>query len=854
MTTHAPPPQTVSPEIEQTLQLAAAQHQAGQLAEAKRLYLSILKVHPDHPVVNHNMGVLSVQSQQPSAALEYFMAALAANPAHGQYWLSYIDALLHADQLETAREVLTLARQQGLQGAEVEALTLHLQKQISASDTNKPTPEVSATASHHGKKPPKSKPAKPSHSTRGISPRADEINALVTLFNAGRLSEVVRLAKTMTEHYPQHEFGWKALGTALQQMSNNADALLPLQKAAALAPHDAQTLSNLGITLQDLGQLDEAEASLRKAVYIDPDFADAYCNLGSVLQDKGLMNESESCFHRALQIKPNLTEAHYNLANMLMALGRLGEAEMSYRSALQISPDHAQAHSNLGVLLNDLGRQNEAIASLQQALQIKPDLTEGHNNLGKTLQEMGHLNEAEVHYKRALLLKPDSAEIHNNLGNHLQDLGRLDEAETYYRRAIEINPGYTQAHSNLLFLHNYTPDIDPAFAFAEAREYGKKVTNKVTSRFTSWPVEKQPERLRIGFVSGDFKNHPVGYFLENLLAHLDQTAVELIAYPTDHKTDELTARIQLHFSAWQPLYGLSDEAAARQIHSDGIHVLIDLSGHTRHNRLPLFAWKPAPVQVAWLGYFATTGVTEIDYLIADPWTLPESEEVFFTERIWRLPETRLCFTPPTTDLKVSPLPALTNSYVTFGCFNNLTKMNDDVVALWSRVLISVPGSRLYLKSKQLMEASVRQHTIERFAAHGIDADRLILEGAESREKYLTAYNRVDISLDPFPYPGGTTSVESLWMGVPVLNLSGKCFLFRQGVGFLMNAGLQEWIASDKEDYLRRATRHALNFQHLADLRNSLRQQVLASPIMDGQRFARHFEAALRGMWQRWCGQ
>jgi len=294
--------------------------------------------------------------------------------------------------------------------------------------------------------------------------------------------------------------------------------------------------------------------------------------------------------------------------------------------------------------------------------------------------------------------------------------------------------------------------------------------------------------------------------------------------------------------------GLDDAAAAQLIHDDGVHVLIDLSGHSAHNRLPVFAWKPALVQVSWLGYFATTGVAEIDYLIADPWTLPEKEEQYFTEKIWRLPETRMCFTAPAAEVAVSALPALRNGYVTFGCFNNLTKMNDAVVALWARVLAAVPGSRLFLKAKQFTEEAVRQATIERFAAHGVGGERLMIEGPESRAAYLAAYQRVDVVLDPFPFTGGTTSAEALWMGVPVLTLAGERLVSRQGVGLLMNAGLSDWVAADADDYVRRAAAHAADLESLATLRSRLRAQVLASPVFDAERFARHLENAL---WENW---
>ena len=793
MTSAELPQQNAGLAIEQAFQQAIAHHQADRLQEAGELYRTILETQPSHPEANHNMGILAVQMKQPAVGLPYFMAALDADPTRGAYWLNYIDALFQAGQLEEARQVLALAQQNGLEGDEVEALALRLRGGAQV--------------------------ARQTGTGNQQSPSSRETNALVAMFNDGRLSEAASLARAMTERFPSHVFGWKAMGVVLSQMGRNADALVPLQKAATLSPDDVEVHSNLGATFHDLGRLGEAEASYR----------------------------------RALMISADLAEVHYNLGNTLRELGRLGEAENSYRRALKIKPAYAQAHSNLGITLNDLGRSNDAEASLRRALQIRSDDAQAHSNLGNTLKELGRLDEAEASYRRALELKPGQAEIHNNLGILLQDMGRLAEAETSYRRALELQPDYHKAHSNLLFLLNYNPDTAPALAFAEACRYGERVAREVTSRFVQWSCTKQPARLRIGFVSGDFRNHPVGYFLENLLRHLDRNAFELFAYPTDSWSDELTVRIKPHFSAWKPLYGLNDESAARLIHGDAVHILIDLSGHSRYNRLPVFAWKPAPVQVSWLGYFATTGVAEMDYLIADPPTLPEPEEKYFTEKIWRLPETRLCFTPPDVEVEVSPLPALINGYVTFGCFNNLSKMNDDVVALWSRVLAAVPGSRLFLKSKQLGEASIRQQTLERFAAHGIAADRLILEGAESRAKYFEAYHRVDIALDPFPFPGGTTTVESLWMGVPVLNLTGASFLFRQGAGFLKIVGLSEWITASYEEYVARAASHAAAVRELSELRKGLRQRVMSSPLMNGKRFAGHFKSALCDMWQIWSG-
>ncbi|TRZ65498.1 MAG: tetratricopeptide repeat protein [Rhodocyclaceae bacterium] len=683
-----------------------------------------------------------------------------------------------------------------------------------------------------------------------------EISQLVALFNTGRHFELETQALIQLERYPNSGFAWKVLGISLQAQGK-ARALPALQKATALIPDDAEVHNNLGVALIGLGQAYGALTSCRRAVEIRPAFVEAYINQGNSLKDLGRLDDAAASYRRALRINPDCAEAHSNLGVALRGLGQLTSAVASLRQALAIKLDYAEAHSILGVAFQDLGQLDDAVANCRRAVAIKPDYAVAYGNLGNVLKDLGRLDIAVASYRRALVIKLDGAEVHNNLGNALKDLGQLDMALLSFGRALDIKPDYTDAHSNFLFIHNYLSDRPAAVLLAEAQRFGDMVARQARP-FADWHNLPDPGRcLRVGFVSGDLRNHPVGYFVESVLAALASNAagrLELCAYPNHFRADALTERIKACCHGWHSAVGLSDAALAGRIREDGIDILIDLSGHSAHNRLPMFAWKPAPVQVTWLGYFATTGVSGIDYLIADPWTLPEKEEVNFTEWIWRMPETRLCFTPPELAVEVSQLPAIGNGYVTFGCFNNLTKINDGVVALWAQLLAAVPNSRLLLKAKQLNEASARQSTVGRFAARGIVADRLSLEGFDPRAAYLNAYQRVDIALDPFPYAGGTTSVEALWMGVPVLTLAGERFLSRQGVGLLMNAGLPEWIAADSDEYVARAISHAGNLQQLATLRGGLRQQVLRSPIFDAPRFARHFEAALRGMWTQWCTQ
>ena len=336
-----------------------------------------------------------------------------------------------------------------------------------------------------------------------------------------------------------------------------------------------------------------------------------------------------------------------------------------------------------------------------------------------------------------------------------------------------------------------------------------------------------------------------------MINELSRTKVELFAYPTNLLEDELTLRIKPHFAAWQPLSSISNESAANLIHGDGIRILIDLSGHTAGNRLPIFAWKPAPVQITWLGYFASTGVAEIDYILGDPYVTPAEEADHFIEKIWQLPESYLCFTEPDIALEVMPLPALSLGTITFGCFNNLLKMTDEVVSLRAKILNATPGSKLFLKDTRLQYDSVRNKVLSRFAVHGIVADQLILEGPSPRAEYLACYNRVDIALSPHPYGGGTTSAEGLWMGVPVLTKRGDYFLSHLGESIAHNTGLSDWIAADEDEYVAKAVKFSSDLDGLMKLRAGLRAQVLASPLFDAARFAAHFEEAVWSMWSKW---
>lgn len=534
--------------------------------------------------------------------------------------------------------------------------------------------------------------------------------------------------------------------------------------------------------------------------------------------------------------------------NKLLSEKKYPEALKLYQEALSVFPEYARAHYNIGVLHGKLGQMEAAASSYEKSLDIEPEDFDALNNLGVSLRKLGQLEEAFSCYSRALAITPGDAVLHNNLGLFFHKKGFFEEACTHFRQALSLKPDYFEAHSNLLFCFN---QISSHNYLDEVRLYGRQASDTVSARFFEWNCSVKPDRLRVGLVSGDLGEHPVGFFLENMLASIDPTKIELVAYPTHNRDDALTTRIRPHFVAWNPLHGKSDESAARMIHDDGVHVLLDLSGHTRYNRLPVFSWKPAPVQATWLGYLASTGLTEMDYIIADSVVVAESQEKQFTERVLRLPEGMFCFSPPFTgeELPTTPLPGQKNGYVTFGCFQNLAKINDEVLIAWGRIFQALPEARLRLQNDMLYSKEIRDQLQRRLVLCGINPERVVLEKSVSRKDYLVAHELIDISLDTFPYTGCTTICGALWMGVPTVTLAGDTMIARQGASLLTFAGLTEWVAVDEEDYVAKAVTYSRDLEKLARLRSQLRQQVLASPVFNGQRFSKNFEAAMWGMWR-----
>jgi predicted O-linked N-acetylglucosamine transferase (SPINDLY family) len=597
------------------------------------------------------------------------------------------------------------------------------------------------------------------------------------------------------------------------------------------------------------GELQQAATLYSKVLKSNPRHADANHLLGVIAYQLGQNQLAVDLIGTAIAVNKLDPAFHSNLGNALLNLGRLHDALAAYDTALRLNANYADAHNNRGNVLKALDRLDDAVDAYDTALHLKPNYVEAHNNQGSALFELTRFDHALAAFDHAIALDPNYADAHNNRGSTLRDMGRLDDALAAFDTALRIRPCYADAHSNkLLSLHYVAFDAGSDIA-AQARAFGACVSH--TNAFRSFANTAIPNRrLRIGYVSGDWRRHPVGYFMQSILRNHDPNAVEVFCYSNNLKDDDLTEYFESRADHWRSLRGLTDEAAATLIRADAIDILVDLSGHTGHNRLPLFAHRPAAVQISWLGYFGTTGLTTMDYVLADRFVVPIGEEHAYTEQVWRMPNSYLCFMPPDWDIPVQCRDV--QAPITFGSFNNLTKLSSHTVRLWSQVLHRVPQSRLLLKTRQLADAAACQTVQQRFAQHGIQPHRLVLEGPALRADLLASYNRVDIALDPYPYGGGTTTAEALWMGTPVVTLQGSTWTGRVSESILSTVGLTDLVADSQDAYVELAVKLAGNGEWRAHLHATLRSCLESSPFCDGVGFTRQLEDAYRSMWKRWC--
>ena len=676
------------------------------------------------------------------------------------------------------------------------------------------------------------------------------------------------------------------------QAGNFAQVVDICRAIVALAPDHFRAQHGIGLGLHRMGQSFQALPYIRAALQINPAYYEAHINLGNVLRESGQPEEALACFLRAADLRPEAPLPHFNAGNALSDLGRLQEALERYSRALELDaayldplpgrarifsilkehekaaadyrrflascPDHWNATYYLGTQLAELGRHDEAACCYRRAISLDPTQHDPWLALGNFLAagvargEPSGLDEAIDCYREALDHGATDTRVNVGLGNLLLARGDLDAALNEYRQAMEQNPDHIQANSCYVMSLHYHPAPQLPELYREAARWHSRFAAKVPKLTGHGNLPDPDRRLRIGYLSADLWRHPVGFHLMPALYHHSER-FEIYCYHNNPNADLYTERLRSYSDGWRVIADLSDEAVQDMVLADGIDILVDLSGHTGGNRLLLFARKPAPVQVSWLGYHFSTGLKEIDYILMDDNAVLPGEERWFSEQVVRLPQTRFCYEPPPYAPEVAPLPASRNGCITFGSFNNLAKVTPQVVRLWARLLSALPGSRLLIKSSALAGEAASQRFLRDFADQGIAPERLILRGQSEHKTMLAEYGDVDIALDPFPFNGGITSCEALWMGVPVLTLTGDRPIARQSTAFLRTIGLTDFVAGNEEEYCALASRWADNISELALIRSGLRRLMKNSLLCDGKRFSANLESAYREMWRNWCG-
>ncbi|RNC82991.1 MAG: tetratricopeptide repeat protein [Balneola sp.] len=631
-----------------------------------------------------------------------------------------------------------------------------------------------------------------------------------------------------------------------------------LSKAAAIYrdilnqnPSHIDSLVNLAAIVYNKNP-QESLNLLRTARKIDPENSSVHFNLGNLLQRHGFREKAVQEFREVIRLNPQNAEAYFRLGTLFSEAGRLDDSVFCYKKAFYLKPGDVRVLNNLTDVLNRQQKYEEAEVMARKTLELSPNLIEAHGNLGNVYKNQGNYEKAIAHFKEALTLDPKQAKVLYHLGAALLFSNRHKDAAEHLRRAVEIDPEFYQPHSSLVYALNYIEEPSQHEIFEEHKQWG--LQHSVGVQEEGWPwVERVPDKkLRVGFVSPDFKAHVVALFIQQLFKNYDKNQFEFYGYAEVEKPDGYTSSFMKLLDGWRSTIGVSDQEVYRTIKSDCIDILIDLAGHTAGNRLKIFSMKPAPVQASYLGYINTTGLQEIDYRFCDAYVNPPETQQYYTEQLVHLPNSFTCYEPINPSPLVEETPGLTNGYITFGCFNNTNKLTPSTIRVWSELLKRLPSAKLLLKSSHLND----QLTIERFKSQflkqGVNEEQLLFEGSSEIYDYLATYNKIDIALDPFPHNGGTTSHDLLWMGVPMISLEGNQYVSRFGVSILHNIGYPEWIASNEKEYINKAIALASDVDLLNTIRLGLREKMKVSPLCDGVQFSRNFEHVLRSLWKEFC--
>ncbi|HTV47184.1 MAG TPA: tetratricopeptide repeat protein [Phycisphaerae bacterium] len=825
--------------IQQAFELALKHHQAGRLVDAEAIYKQIIAQQPNHADAIHLLGVIAHQAGKNQHAAELINRAIALNSAISIYHNNLGIVLENQRKFDEAIAEYRIAIKLNQDYAEA-------YNNLGNALSKKGLRDEAIAAYKEAIR------IKPDY--------AEPYNNMGNVLkDQKKLTEAIDAYRTAIKLQTKYAEAYNNLGNALYESGQHEEALKAIRAAIERKPDLAEAYNNLVNVLRSQNRMEEAIRELNSAIKRTPNLAPLYSILGAVLMSQERLDESIQMLFTAIKIKPDYPEAYMNLALALREKGRLNESVAAFQAALRYKPEFAEAHNSLGMLLQSQGFAEQAIVEFEAALKAKPDLIDAYNNLGNAHKSLGRLDMANEVYGKLLKTWPEFAIGHNNIGTSLLIQGRIDECVAAYRESIRLQPDLAPAHSNLVYAMHFLTDCSQKEMYEEHLRWNTHHGEPRKRFIQDHKNDRNPDRrIKIGYVSPDLRGHSVAFFMENLLAHHDPGQFEIFCYADLANPDDVSARLKTLSHHWRDTTKLNEERFADLVRKDGIDILVDLAGHTAGNRLTLFARKPAPVQVTWLGYPDTTGMTAMDYRFTDAHADPKrTAQKFYTEKLIWLENSFLCYRPLDGAPPVGPSPFENNQgRITFGCFNILSKINVPLAKLWSQILQKVPDSRLIMKSYQgLQDAGGKTHLMQKFTEAGIDAERVTLLGlAPTRAEHLKQFNLIDIAMDSYPYNGTTTTCDGLWMGVPVITLSGKSHMSRVGVSLLTNVGLSELIAKTPEEYVDIAVKLAEDKPRLNQYRKSIRELMSKSQLMNAREFAGNIEKAYRDIWRKWASQ
>jgi len=646
-----------------------------------------------------------------------------------------------------------------------------------------------------------------------------DIDLAQKFFVEGKIKEAEKICRKLIEANEDNADALYLLGIINDAYGNNIDGINFIVKAISKNPNRAKYHYSLGLVFQKLKKYEKAIASYEMSININPVFMEAYANLGNIFNELGRDKEAIQCLNKALQIKPDSAMLYVNLGSIFAKQGNIDRALFLYKRALEVNPNYSIAY----------------------------------NNIGSAYREQEDFNKAQEYYQTAIKLSPQYAMAQCNLGSLLLLTGKPDEAIEHYRKAISIKADYAEAHSNILYALNFMPSISQKEIFKESIQWEDiHAKNLLKSNQVYANDIGEKRKLRIGYVSPDFRNHSVNFFFEPVLNGHNKKCFEVYLYSSVIKPDYITERLKTAADHWRSIVGMNDETVSKMIVKDRIDILVDLAGHTAGNRLLVFGYKPAPSQVSWLGYPNTTGMHTIDYRIVDEITDPVGTgDDLHSEELIGLPNSFFCFQPTVDSPDVEDVSRKKTGQITFGSVNNLAKLNKEVLDLWAQILYKIPNSRLLIFGKSFTEKNGRNRFLELFSGNGIEEDRIEMISHVPHLKFLDIHKRIDIILDPFPYNGHTATCNSLWMGVPMITLRGKSHVARVGASILTNIGLPELIAENKEEYVTKAITLAEDTGRLRSLRKGMRTRMKNSPICNAKAFTESLESAYTRIWEKY---